>query len=179
MAAAAAAISRTYHHRASVFFAPPSSPAATTVNSPEFHHNTTARTHSTTTAPPSSPRLHQRATNLCSARSATHQQQQHLREASPQRVSHGSHRERTRTPPSPARPPRSLFRHRCTCSQRHLRPNAAAAVPPLLHHLRPCTTPSTPSLHQKRRGHHRFLTSPATTPENGSSRRQPRSQGRV
>jgi len=49
----------------------------------------------------------------------------HLRKASPQRVSHGSHRERTRTPPSPAQPPRSLFRHRCTCSQRHLRPHAA------------------------------------------------------
>ncbi|QCD93157.1 hypothetical protein DEO72_LG5g1228 [Vigna unguiculata] len=51
--------------------------------------------------------------------------------------------------------------------------HAAAAVSPLLHHHRPCTTPSTPSLHQKRRGHHvlPFTRSSSFAPPSPHSRR--------
>ena len=51
--------------------------------------------------------------------------------------------------------------------------HAAAAVPPLFRHHRPCTTPSTPSLHQKRRGHHvlPFTRSSSFAPPSPHSRR--------
>ena len=64
-----------------------------------------------------------------------------LREASPQRVSHGSHRERTRTPPSPSSPrfwpPRGGTHNLCNAPPRTATTNSNASSPPVLqHHLR-------------------------------------------